>query len=91
MQTITATVKIMSGKHFHKGLREAKRSRGRFDPATKTWTVTLVGADANMLNAPAAYGWTLISRSDVPQTSHHGRCPHYTADQGCPLHGETCR
>ena len=19
------------------------------------------------------------------------RCPHYTASQGCPLHGETCR
>ena len=19
------------------------------------------------------------------------RCPHYTSDQGCPLHGETCR
>jgi len=19
------------------------------------------------------------------------QCPHYTQDQGCPLHGETCR
>lgn len=29
---------------------------------------------------------------DAPvQVETHEPCPHYSTDQGCPLHGETCR
>lgn len=30
--------------------------------------------------------WRIIGR-----TAPLAGCPHYTTDQGCPLHGETCR
>lgn len=90
MQAITATVKILDGKMFGTGIKYAKQHAGRFDPATKTWTIQLRGSECNKLNAPAAYGWSIVSRSDAPQAPVAETCRQWTAEQGCPLHGETC-
>lgn len=85
----TVTVKILDGKQFSTGLRYARQYGGRFDGRDKTWTMPLTQSVANMLNAPANYGWRVVSRLDAPAATST-RCPHWTAEGGCPLHGETC-
>lgn len=75
--TQTVAVRPMSGPKFMKGVQAAKRMGGKFDG--QTWHIP---ASRPELAALAAYS---LVRAEV------GRCPHHTADQGCPLHGETCR
>lgn len=76
MTTVTVRIK---GNDFNRGLRYARQVGGRFNPADKTWNIP---ADRPELGAANAYGWVIVRRDT--------RCPHYTRDQGCPLHGETC-
>lgn len=86
----TVTVKILDGKQFSTGLKYARGNGGKFDGAAKTWTMPITQSVANMLNAPTAYGWRVVSRTDEPTTTGAARCPHWSPESGCPLHGETC-
>lgn len=80
MAAATVTIKLMGGTAFAKGLKAAKRVGGKYDGATQTWAIP---ADKGELNAPGMYGWVIVRRTERG-------CWHYTADQGCPLHGESC-
>jgi hypothetical protein len=67
---------------FQRGLQSARALRGVFDPATKTWRIPAAMAE---FIGPRNPGLVRVA----PVTSDT-RCAHYTRDQGCPLHGETC-
>jgi hypothetical protein len=61
----TVSVQIISKSNFAKCVGYAKKAGGKFDPATKTWAIP---ADRAELNAPAAYGWKIVSAA-VPAAS----------------------
>lgn len=84
----TVTVRLAGGKGFATGLKYAKQQGGRFDATTKLWTLPVTAQVERMLNAPAAYGWVVVGRGG--NEGQIDRCPLYTAEQGCPLHGEVC-
>lgn len=52
------TIRI-SNNNFAKGIKYAKQVGGKFDPATKTWSLPDTQRVADMLNAPGAYGWVV--------------------------------
>ena len=78
MAPATVAVKPVNGPDFRKGVANAKKMGGRFDGAAKVW---IISADRPELRALTAYSLTLVK-----PVAH---C-HYTADQGCVLHGEFC-
>lgn len=73
-ETVQVVVSGKGSAGFAQGVKMAKRLGGRYDGASKTWAI------------PASR----------VQDIQHGLlrvvsgCQHYTREQGCPLHGETC-
>lgn len=49
----------ISPKNFAKGVKNAKQVGGKFDPASKTWTLPDTQRVSDMLNAPGLYGWVV--------------------------------
>ena len=78
MTQTTVAVTPVQGRNFRRGVASAKQMAGKYDGA-----VWHIAADRPELGNLAAYGLRLVQKQ--------ARCPHYTVDQGCPLHGETCR
>ncbi len=80
---MATTLKVTDFRH---GPKNARWFGARFDPASKTWTLSGKGEvefweKRNNPNTRArTAGLEVVS----------GYCPHYTVDQGCPLHGELC-
>lgn len=74
------TVRVTdNGRWFAKTVKELRRLGGKFNPATKTWTV-----DANKgYNRDCL--WAIRTSIQVV-----GGCTLRTESEGCPLHGETC-
>lgn len=68
-------------KNFGKGVQSAKRLRGTFDSATKTW---LIPASMAEFIGPQNPGLIVVTAAQ-PE-----RCSLHTNAQGCPLHGEYC-
>lgn len=48
---------VATGRSFGKAVDKAKRVRGRYEPATKTW---LIPANADELKSPSGYGWQVV-------------------------------
>lgn len=61
----TVTVAIVSGPNFGRGIKYARGARGTYNPASKTWTMEITPSVERQLNAPGAYGWRIVSRTDV--------------------------
>jgi len=81
--TGTITVSI-SKKDFGKGLKYAKSFGGKYDSATKTWTIPTHrnGHYNNACNALGNYGLIEVSRFEQPvlahavvAAGHDGNCP----------------
>ena len=46
-------------QHFERGLKYARKVKGRYNPGPKTWTLPTTDEVKRMLEAPAAYGWVI--------------------------------
>ena len=80
----TTTVRITSrGATFQSAVNNLKKSGAKYNLADKTWTVKNSMA---VLQRKSEFGLVVI----VPNIAND-YCRHWTIDQGCPLHGETCR
>lgn len=79
MATVTMRV-AATGRDFQRAAAYARSVGGRYDGATQTWRIP----DQWEANARMRGLRTV-------EAAQPTRCPHYTVDQGCPLHGETCR
>jgi hypothetical protein len=75
----TITVRVNNDRWFGKTVASLRKIGGRFDGASKTWTV----------DTSSSYNQATIRQIKSSLTLVNG-CPHYTRDQGCPMHGETC-
>lgn len=76
------TVQVVAvGKDFGKAVAYAKLVGGKYDGMTKTWQIPAQWEDNARLRGLKKVNMTAAAT---------GRCPHYTVDQGCPLHGESC-
>lgn len=75
---------MVNPKRFAEGVKSARRLRGTFDPTTKTWLIP--SEMVEFLGRPQWPGLIRVADRVVVET----RCPHWTLDQGCPLHGEGC-
>ncbi len=76
------TVKVAQrSPSFQRHVAAIKKLGGRYDGVTQTWTLA------------AQYESTIVRPgiSKVEVAAAPARCPHYTVQDGCPLHGETCR
>ena len=83
MQDTRTTIEIIptrDSREFAKRVKQAKSLHGKFDPATKTWTIP-----GEMVK------YVGVTCRGVRLATTPERCPHYTADDACPMHGETCR
>lgn len=62
---------------FAKGVANAKKFGGKFDPASKTWTITLnrFKTPGNLVDQPYLYGLQIV-KSAAPAAHRHGaECP----------------
>lgn len=75
----TITVRVNNDRWFGKTVASLRKIGGRFDAASKTWTV----------DASSSYNQATLRQLRTSLTTVGG-CGLYTSDQGCPLHGETC-
>lgn len=66
MQTVTVK---LNPRDFNTGLRYAKKVGGKYNPADKTWDIP---ASRVELNAPASYGWIVISSKPASRTPEWG-------------------
>lgn len=87
IEMTTVTIRINDGATFGRTLKFVKESRGaRYNASDKTWTIPanhrILGAGVNR----SSYKFEVIGNAATTSD----RCPHYTVDQGCPLHGEFC-
>ena len=106
MATQQAVRVMVNPQAFSAGVATAKRLRGTYEPQTKTWMIPaamveflaetrraqypgliIVDAAAAAALRPSATPARPVQPGVVPAP---GTCPHYTRDQGCPLHGELC-
>ena len=85
-QTVRVQVISKDRKRFYDAVAYAKRLHGTFDSASQTWLIPASMA-AQYLPDGAAHGLKVVEPADT-SVEHCGR---WTADQGCPLHGEVCR
>lgn len=76
MSQATVAVKPVSGANFMKGVKAAKRMGGKFDGSV--WHIP---ASRPELGALGAYSLVRVATD---------RCPQWSTEHGCPLHGETC-
>lgn len=85
-------------QRFALGVASAKALYGRYDGASQTWLIPASHAEfigglryqgLIRLDAPQAAP-SPAATPTAPAPRPTGRCPHYTRDQGCPLHGEYC-
>lgn len=81
----TVRVKVTAQwQNFNRAVAQAKRLHGKFDGASKTW---LIPASMAQYVRPAD-GLRIVDDTADTNVEH---CTRWTADQGCPLHGEVCR
>jgi len=55
-----ASIRVRDGKMFGKGVAYAKKVGGKYDAASRTWTLPDRADVERMLRAPGAYGWQLV-------------------------------
>lgn len=60
------TIRI-SNNNFAKGVKYAKQVGGKFDGSSKTWNLPDTQRVNDMLNAPASYGWVVVSKTELAE------------------------
>ena len=60
-----ASIAIRPGKMFGKGVAYARKHGGEYDARFQQWVLYITPSVDRMLNAPGAYGWQLIHRTDA--------------------------
>ena len=90
--TVEDATRMLDGKAPIRLADGERRMTARF--ASRCWQCgnpIRTGADIAHNGAARAARHIDCPAAPVATAVRAGRCPSYTASQGCPLHGETCR